>query len=135
MGVVSRARTAGLGVSIQDVLRSKSVVHLAQIAKSLAAPATTQSASAEETNEPFALSPVQTMYMDMAERHSGDARFNQSNLLKVAGRVSIATIKLAVDSLVARHPMLRARFAKKSNGGWEQRVAKVGLSRFYRRTV
>ena len=127
MGVVSRARTAGLGMTIQDVLRSKSVIHLAQLARSLAA-ATNNSAAEEATDEPFALSPVQTMYMQLATKYAGDARFNQSNILRVAGRVSVANIKRAMESIVQRHPMLRARFAQRADGSWEQRVVKVRTS-------
>jgi hypothetical protein len=126
MGVVSRARTAGLGMNIQDVLRCKSVIHLAQSARSLAT-ATTEPASGEDTDEPFALSPIQTMYMQMAANHSGDARFNQSSLLRVAGRVSVADIQRAMGYIVQRHSMLRARFAKKPDGGWDQRVAKASV--------
>lgn len=124
MGVVSRARTAGLGINIQDVLRSKSVVHLAQLAKSLAS-ATTESRSEEETDEPFALSPIQSMYLHLAAGHTGIARFNQSNVFGVPRRLTVETLKGAIDSIVQRHPMLRARFTNNEYGSWEQRIAKV----------
>lgn len=125
MGVVSRSRAAGLVMTIQDVLRSKSVIHLAQNAKSLA-PASTESVGEEESEEAFELSPIQSMYMLLAPRHTGDARFNQSNMLGVAGRVSVDTIKSALNMIVQRHHMLRARFTKKEDGKWYQRIAKAG---------
>ncbi|KAB5511354.1 non-ribosomal peptide synthetase [Coniochaeta sp. 2T2.1] len=129
MGVVSRARTSGLGMSIEDVLRSKSIVHLAQVAKSLTS-VTPQGPAEEETSEPFGLSPIQRMYMYLSSKHTGDGRFNQSNVLSVAGRISVATIKRAIDMIVQRHPMLRARFARNKEGAWEQRIAKAGGSAY-----
>lgn len=128
MGVVSRARTAGLGLNIQDVLRSKSVVHLAQVARSLV-PATTDSRTEEESSEPFDLSPVQRMYMQLADSYQRDARFNQSNILGVARKVGVSGVRRAMDAVVQRHGMLRARFNRRYNGSWEQHVAKVGLHR------
>jgi aryl carrier-like protein len=128
MGVVSRARTAGLGLNIQHVLRSKSVVHLAQVARSLV-PAATESRTEEESSEPFDLSPVQRMYMQLADSYQGDARFNQSNILGVARKVGVSGVRRAMDAVVQRHGMLRARFNRRYNGSWEQHVAKVGLHR------
>ncbi|KAB5522985.1 non-ribosomal peptide synthetase [Coniochaeta sp. 2T2.1] len=129
MGVVSRARTSGLGMSIQDVLRSRSIVHLAQVSKPLTS-VTTQAPAEEETSEPFGLSPIQRMYMHLSSKHTGDGRFNQSNVLGVAGRIPVATIKRAMDMIVQRHPMLRARFVRNNEGAWEQRIAKAGSSAY-----
>lgn len=126
MGVVSRARNAKIQLSVQDVLRSKSIIHLAQLAKVAPSSAATGAHEAE-TEEPFALSPIQTMYLNLAAKHAGEARFNQSFTLAVPRRVSVDTIKRAMDSVVQRHSMLRARFAKKQDGSWEQRIAKVGV--------
>ncbi|KAK4124725.1 non-ribosomal peptide synthetase [Parathielavia appendiculata] len=128
MGVVSRARTAKIKLSIQDVLRSKSIVHLAQLAKVLPSIATRP--KEEETDQPFALSPIQTMYMRSAVKHVGDARFNQSVTLGISRRVTMDTIKKAVSSVVQRHAMLRARFTKTPDGSWMQRVTKMGPSAY-----
>ena len=125
MGVVSRARNARLIVSIQDVLRSKSVVHLAQLAKLSPSSTATDAHGEEETEEPFALAPIQSMYLKSAVKHHGEARFNQSFALGVPRRVTVDAIKRAMDSIVQRHSMLRARFARKQDGNWEQRIAKV----------
>jgi len=122
MGVVSRARTAGISVSLQDVLRSKSVGHLAKLAK-VASQASTHGSNTEST-EPFGLSPVQTMYMGMASAHVGDSRFNQSITLKVANIVTVDQLRQALNSVVQRHGMLRARFVK-NNDNWVQRIVPV----------
>ena len=126
MGVVSRARNAQIKLSIQDVLRSKSIIHLTQLAKGLPT-STCAEQKEEETEQPFALSPIQSMYLKSAVEHAGDARFNQSFTLGVPRRITADTIKKALDSIVQRHAMLRARFRRTQEGNWEQRYAKVGL--------
>ena len=125
MGVVSRARNAKIKLSIQDVLRSKSIVHLAQLAKVAPSLAAIQVPSQEQTEQPFKLSPIQNLYLKSAIKHSGDARFNQSFTLGVSRRVTIESIKQAINSIAQRHAMLRARFAKTPTGGWKQQIAKV----------
>jgi hypothetical protein len=127
MGVVSRARNVKIKLSMQDVLRSKSVVQLARTAKVLPSSAITEAHKEEESDMPFALSPIQSMYLKSAVKHDGEGRFNQSFALGVPRRVSAETIKKAIDSIVQRHSMLRARFARAPNGRWEQRIAKVGF--------
>ncbi|EAQ90170.1 hypothetical protein CHGG_06789 [Chaetomium globosum CBS 148.51] len=125
MGVVSRARNAKIKLSIQDVLRCKSIVHLTQLAKSLPS-SSSATIREEETEQPFALSPVQTMYMKSAVKHAGDARFNQSCTLGVPRQVTNDAIKKAINSIVERHAMLRARFSRMQDGRWEQRISKMG---------
>jgi hypothetical protein len=123
MGVVSRARNAKISLSVQDVLRSKSLAHLAQLAKRTVSSAT--QAPEKETEEEFALSPIQTMYLQSALKHDGEARFNQSFTLGVAKHVGIEPIERALDSVVQRHSMLRARFTKAQDGRWTQHIAQV----------
>ncbi|KAK4157425.1 non-ribosomal peptide synthetase [Chaetomidium leptoderma] len=131
MGVVSRARNAKLKLSIRDVLRSKSVVHLAESAKELPSSTVASMHKEEETEQSFALSPIQRMYLNSAVKHHGDARFNQSFTLGVPRRVTTATIKKAIESIVQRHAMLRARFARTKDARWEQRIAKMGPSTYH----
>jgi hypothetical protein len=127
MGVVSRARNANLKLSIQDVLGSKSVVHLSQLANRLPSSVPTEMHEEEQTEQPFAVSPIQSVYLRSAVKHDGDSRFNQSFALGVSRHVGIDTIKLAVDSVVNRHDMLRVRLARTPNGKWMQRIAEVSL--------
>ncbi len=125
MGVISRARNASIRVTIQDILRSKSVVHLAQLAQPPPPSTVPGTQTAAETQQPFALSPIQVMYLTSSTDHHGDARFNQSITLEIPQRAPVNTIKQAIDSLVTRHGMLRARFSKKQDGSWEQRITKA----------
>lgn len=127
MGVISRARTAGISISLQDILRSKSVGHLAKLAK-VASQADTHGNDAEST-EPFVLSPVQTMYMGLASAHVGDSRFNQSVTLKVATNLAVDQLKQALNAVVNRHGMLRARF-RKDGDSWVQRTVPVRIHTF-----
>ncbi|KAK3368413.1 non-ribosomal peptide synthetase [Podospora didyma] len=132
MGVVSRARNANISISVQDVLRSKSIIHLAQLAKQKSSsPAENnehEGAKEEELRGPFGLSPIQSMYLKSATKHDGSARFNQSFAFRVPRRIAIDTIKKAMDSIVQRHHMLRARFFLGKHGDWEQRCEKMGQS-------
>lgn len=127
MGVVSRARVAKIKLSIQDVLRSKSIVHLVELAKfSHSEPSSNQGPKAESgEDKPFPLSPIQTLYMSSTTKYSGDARFNQSFSVNVARHITSDTIKQAIESIVARHSMLRVRFNKTARGTWQQQVQKV----------
>lgn len=126
MGVVSRARNAGMKLTIQDVLRCKSVVQLAQAAKKLPS-ASTEANKDDETEQPFALSPIQNMYLKSASKHVGDARFNQSFTLGISRRITVDTIKKAINAVVQRHAMLRARYTKTQDGRWQQSIAKVSF--------
>lgn len=128
MGVVSRARNAELSVTIQNILQSKSIIQLAQRARQLPSSTPTREHDTKETQEPFAPSPIQAMYLRSAVKHIGDARFNQSVSLDVPRRVGIDAIKQAVHSIVQRHAMLRARFARKMDGSWEQDITTVRSS-------
>jgi amino acid adenylation domain-containing protein/non-ribosomal peptide synthase protein (TIGR01720 family) len=134
MGVVSRARNAKVLLSVQDVLRSKSLVQLASVARVSSAAAAQHAQDArgdEETEEPFALSPIQTMYVRGAgKKHVGEARFNQSYALAASKRMGVKVegnkgLRAAMDAIVARHAMLRSRFTKKGDGSWEQRTVKM----------
>lgn len=118
MQVVSRCRAFGLDASVRNILRAKSVSELA----TLCVASTTQDATehqAETTDVPFELSPIQLMYIDKVV----DKRFNQSFLLRLSRHQSSQAISGALDSLVRRHGMLRARFARHINTKvWHQTV-------------
>lgn len=135
MGVVSRARNAQIIISLQDVLRAKSVVHLARLAKKSPSTAVIAARADEETEEPFALSPIQRVYLRLAAKHDGDGRFNQSFALEAPRGVTASDIRQSMDSIVQRHSMLRARFVKEEDGSWRQRTIKVRLLVYIRIAV
>ena len=125
MGLVSRARNVNIKLSVQDVLRSKSIIHLSQLAKELPSSTVAEVRGEEQPEQPFGLSPIQSMYLRSAVKHNGDARFNQSITLGISRHVTTDTIQQAINSIVQRHAMLRVRLTKTLDGNWEQRIANV----------
>jgi hypothetical protein len=122
MAVISRARKQGLIVTLNDILQSKSVKELAQVA-TVKAPAATQ--PQEKSGEGFGLSPVQMLYMQSSTSFKGLARFNQSLTVRIARRVEGEVLRRAIKAVTSQHSMLQARFIKVKNGIWEQRTGRV----------
>jgi non-ribosomal peptide synthase protein (TIGR01720 family) len=118
MQVMSRCRAVKIHVTVQDILRSKSITQLALCVKtSLAIGAIERE---EEVDTPFPLSPIQRMYFDQA--YSKHAAFNQSFTVKVKTPVKLNNLTFAINLLVLHHSMLRARFSVDKNGQWTQLV-------------
>ncbi|RDI86292.1 DNA-directed RNA polymerase II subunit [Venturia inaequalis] len=74
----------------------------------------------EQYDVSFSLSPMQQMFFEMQEQNR-DA-FSQKFLLRVSRPISITTLRKALDSIVVRHSMLRARFRRAEDGSWSQSV-------------
>lgn len=74
----------------------------------------------EQYDVSFSLSPMQQMFFEMQE-HNRDA-FSQKFLLRVTRPISITTLQTALESIVAHHSMLRARFCRAEDGSWSQSV-------------
>jgi amino acid adenylation domain-containing protein/non-ribosomal peptide synthase protein (TIGR01720 family) len=110
MQVMSRCRSAGLAVSVKDILRSKSVIELALCVKSASE---TAYSTVEQFDVPFELSPVQRMYFDIVPPEIDDSRqtrFNQSFFLKVQRPIATPHVAKALEAVVTQHSMLRVRF-------------------------
>ena len=117
MQVMSKCRKKGIGLTVHDVLRSKSISHLALLAKEI------RSASHhEETlDQAFDLSPIQRLYFSRPNHAKG--HYNQSFLLRTSRNVREDDLRRAVEAVIKRHSMLRARFAQTgADGAWQQRV-------------
>jgi amino acid adenylation domain-containing protein/non-ribosomal peptide synthase protein (TIGR01720 family) len=122
MQVMSRCRSAGLAVSVKDILRSKSVTELSLCVKSAGETAYT---TVEKFDVPFELSPVQRMYFDIAPPEIDDSRqtrFNQSFFLKVQRPVAASHVAKALEAVVTQHSMLRVRFVQEK-GKWMQVIS------------
>ncbi|KAK2746937.1 NRPS [Myotisia sp. PD_48] len=118
MAVMSRCRKEKINLSLHDVLRSKSLVHLAScVTNELAVPT-----HEESINEDFDLSPIQQLYFQSSRTHGGRTRFNQSFSLRVAKEIQPQKLKLALEAIINQHSMLRTRFSQNSNGIWKQKV-------------
>ena len=121
MQVVSRARGQSVTVSVQDVLRTKTIAELAQRATK----SDQESISREESfDTSFGLSPIQQWYFEniATEETTDETYFNQSVLLTVTQRKTVDELRAAVRTVVGRHSMLRARFARNENNEWTQLV-------------
>jgi amino acid adenylation domain-containing protein/non-ribosomal peptide synthase protein (TIGR01720 family) len=124
MACASHAKKARLGVSVQDVLKAKSLRQLAAVVKPMEHPSTAQGKEDEEDegplNTPFDLSPIQQFNFQIRGEAEGDEHFNQSFCLRLAKRVEGSAVQEAIRAVVRRHAMLRARFAPREDGQWQQ---------------
>ncbi|KAF1951517.1 nonribosomal peptide synthase [Byssothecium circinans] len=121
MQVSSICRSQGFAISVQDIIRAKSITALAS---TMSVSETNQASTpkAQEYNQLFDLSPIQKVFFDGV----GDTynHFNQSVVLRLSRSFEFEEIEKALTSLVSIHPMLRARYEKDGSGTWRQRVAK-----------
>jgi len=113
---MSSCRAQDLGVTVQDIIQSKSI---AQLAQCVTLPEIT-SYEDEVVNIPFDLSPIQKLYFKCV----GDNKdhFNQSVMLRFSRKISKDAVISALNSIVEAHSMLRARFANNEAGIWQQRI-------------
>ncbi|KAL4905874.1 hypothetical protein BDW74DRAFT_177571 [Aspergillus multicolor] len=109
----------GLGVTVQDVLQSKSIRDLAtrvQETKNVVV-------YHETTYEPFELSPIQKLHFMV--RKEGQGYFNQSMRTRVNRRVSAHDLRHAIEVITERHSMLRTRLVQDTaTGALRQRISK-----------
>ncbi|MGK3966667.1 amino acid adenylation domain-containing protein [Sorangium sp. So ce118] len=113
--MVSRARRAGLGLSIQQVFEHQTIA-------SLAAQATTVVAAQAEqglVTGPVALTPIQRWFFEQ-QRPEPD-HFNQAVLLELREPLDPGRLEQAVQALVRHHDALRMRFV--AEGGSVRQVS------------
>ncbi|KAJ5243117.1 uncharacterized protein N7469_001444 [Penicillium citrinum] len=119
MTCIGLCKKRGIGLSVQDVLRSKSIRDLAPRSKTIDHAKTYQ----EAVDEPFDLSPIQILHFGV--RKEGQGHFNQGILTRLNKPIDERVLRKAIETLVSRHSMLRARF---ENTGWStasnQRITK-----------
>jgi amino acid adenylation domain-containing protein/non-ribosomal peptide synthase protein (TIGR01720 family) len=115
MQVMAKCRSEGMGVTVQDIIRSKSISDLASRV-SLPEQITYKGEDAHE----FDLSPIQQLYFSCVG--STWAQFNQSVLLRSSRKMSSEDVTRAFNAVMKAHSMLRARFRKDGTGNWKQRI-------------
>lgn len=104
MTCIGLCKKRGIGLSVQDVLRSKSIRDLATRARSIDHLTTYQ----EAVDVPFELSPIQELHFGV--RKEGQGHFNQGIITRLSRPLDDRTLRKAIETLVSRHSMLRARF-------------------------
>jgi len=131
MQVMGQCRKKGLGLGVQDILRSRSIPQLASIVKNVQ----TAVDNTEEMEKLFDLTPIQALWFQLPNQ--GHGHFNQSFYLRVNRKTTAEEFQAAVEKLVSRHSMLRARFSFSEERGWQQRVTEdvVNSYRFRHQTV
>jgi transposase InsO family protein len=115
MAVMSRCRQENLGVTVQDIITSKSISHLASLVT-----LPEELSYQDEDDQEFDLSPIQQVYFQCMQ--GKQTHFNQSMLLHLTRVVDTEDVRRALDELVKRHSMLRARFSQDEAGVWRQRI-------------
>ncbi|KAK6063797.1 hypothetical protein SCUP234_13272, partial [Seiridium cupressi] len=115
--VASRSRASGIAVTVEDLLRRKTIVELASLN---GAGATKTLAQKETLERAFNLSPPQTLLQLTSSQHDLFHGF----LLSVGRHFEGDEIFRAVKLLVSRHSMLRARFWQDASGEWKQRLVR-----------
>ncbi|KKK25307.1 hypothetical protein AOCH_002968 [Aspergillus ochraceoroseus] len=107
----------GMGVTVQDILQSKSIKDLATHVKEINQPVVYQ----EATDQPFGLSPIQKLHF-MARRE-GQGHFNQGIRTRLNQPVAEGDLRRSIETLIRRHSMLRVRLSEDdSHGFFQQRI-------------
>ncbi|KAL8782677.1 MAG: hypothetical protein Q9213_005185 [Squamulea squamosa] len=119
MQITSRCKSEGILVTIQDIMRCKTIAQLALHVKVAENTATNLNPEEAGLGSPFRLSPIQKMYFNLFP--AGKNHYNQSFLLRFTRKVSVVAVAHAMTEIVRKHPMLRARFLQ-NDGSWEQIV-------------
>lgn len=116
MQVMSECRKRGLGLTVSQIIASKSISALALQVKDIDRHLFHQ----EILEQRFELSPIQKLYFSRPNHAQG--HYNQSFLLRTSQRIHESDLRRAIETVVRRRSMLRARFSQDAAGKWEQRV-------------
>lgn len=115
MAVMSKCRSESLGVTVENIITSKSIRHLASLVTRFQ-----EVLDEAEDDREFDLSPIQQFYFRCMQGNG--THFNQSMLLSLTRPVTTDAVRSYVSELVKTHSMLRARFSRDGNGVWKQRI-------------
>ncbi|OJJ08120.1 hypothetical protein ASPVEDRAFT_89351 [Aspergillus versicolor CBS 583.65] len=120
MQVMSRIRSQNLRITVQDILKLRTVAAVAGRAQYIEQSTADSSAlESEVIDEWFELAPIQQLFFKM--QPNGQNHFNQSFVLKLTQDVQQTELQRALEIVVQRHSMLRARF-EQADGSWSQKI-------------
>lgn len=125
MQVMGQCRKQGMSLGVQDILRSRSIAELSKAVKEVSSSFTDVK---EEIEKPFDLTPIQSLWFQLPNQ--GQGHFNQSFYLQVKQKTTADAFKGAVERLITRHSMLRARFSCSAEHGWQQRITEEVTSSY-----
>ncbi|KAF4468446.1 non-ribosomal peptide synthetase [Fusarium albosuccineum] len=129
MQVMSECRKRGLGLTVSNIITCKSISALALQVKDIDRPSFHQ----EVVEQPFELSPIQKLYF--ARPNHAEGHYNQSFLLRTSHRIPESQMRRAIETIIWRHSMLRARFSQDAAGKWQQWVTNEVESSYRLRTL
>ncbi|KAL4893946.1 hypothetical protein BDV59DRAFT_19132 [Aspergillus ambiguus] len=118
MAVISKARKHGLSLTLHSIIQSKSMTELALMSEKKAQIVQTE----ERLDHQFDLSPIQSVYFKTASEFGRGSHFNQSITVRATRYIPVDVVKGAIEAVVDRHSMFRARFVKSRDGTWGQRI-------------
>ncbi len=130
MSIIARCRKISIVLSLQEILQSKSLFRLANLvdARGHSAKISRVASLEEKTDHLFDLSPVQKLYFQLAGPscdHTGEGRFNQSQLLRIKRKTDAETLQNAIEIIVQQHSMFRAKFSRSRTGEWQQQISQA----------
>jgi amino acid adenylation domain-containing protein/non-ribosomal peptide synthase protein (TIGR01720 family) len=123
IGLVSRARRAGLVISVRDVFDHRSAAALARVAR--AVPGEVSSDAAADGVGAVPVTPVMAW---LAELGGPAADYCQSVLVRVPAGAGLGELAGAFQAVADRHDMLRAR-AWREQGRWRLEARPAGTVR------
>ncbi|KAJ5175696.1 uncharacterized protein N7482_001573 [Penicillium canariense] len=116
------ARDAGLSLRVQDILSNRSLRELAHLSNSSdQSQSNAHDSKGGSSIEPFPLSPVQQFFFNVVGDRPNS--FVQSVALEFNQPLTLKALENAIWTLVAVHPMLRARFLCDAMGKWTQKIS------------
>jgi amino acid adenylation domain-containing protein/non-ribosomal peptide synthase protein (TIGR01720 family) len=122
--ILTRCHDQSIALTMQDIMSAKAISELATVVAAKGHQVQSEINQHEDENDQaFELSPIQRLFFNNSANKDRGDRLNQSQLLSINKAVGISSLQYALDALVERHPMLRARFNKSSDGNWIQHIA------------
>ncbi|CAI0645448.1 unnamed protein product [Colletotrichum noveboracense] len=119
MQVISTLRLANKSLRVKDLLTSSS---LRETASKMGELTTHQPLPVIDAGQRFPLSPIQQLFFKISTSRNTRDHFHQSVVVRIEQPREAQVVKQAIASLVARHPMLRARFEQAPTAEWVQYI-------------
>lgn len=121
MQVTTSCQTSGLTVTVADIFRFPTISKLAQKIQESDKKTSLSMGPDDQKDIWFGLSPIQRLFFELVP--DGHNQFTQQFLLRIAKPKSDSQIQEAVQAVVSRYPMLRARFQKQTDKQWLQQIS------------
>ena len=132
MQLKAKCHAEDIELTVRDILTCKSISELT-LKATFGVPS--EAYMEEVVEAPFALTPFQQMYFDIAPDYQPyddhNHLYNQSLLLRLETSITVYQLARAIEGVVQRHSMLRARFTGDDENGWTQKITKE-VSQSYR---